>query len=199
MQYLRWLWRIFAGTGTLLMFGSQVGPDDVVSNLSKWAAKLLNWELPPWLKNPQADEWFFWGGATLALLGLGILAISRIVKSKQAPAPDELFMFAEVACYWAGIPMVVTGWHEFDLRAAKDPGMRKYPEQLKKGVASGELHYFDGDGTPLDLGKHDDGSHKHDSMKYFKWRELGPFFKSRKINPSFLYNAARRQRSKGKR
>jgi len=82
MRALRWLWRALTGLGTLLMFGSQVGPDDAVSNLSKWPAKFLGWDAPAWLKNPLADEWFFWLGAALVLVGLCFWVATRMRKPK---------------------------------------------------------------------------------------------------------------------
>ena len=54
--------RILSGFGVLVsalagagVYMTQVGPDDAVSNLSKWLGKFVS--APDWTKGPAVDEW----------------------------------------------------------------------------------------------------------------------------------------------
>ena len=74
------------------MFGAQVGPDDAVSNLSKWAAKFLGWEVPAWLRAPLADIWVTALGGALVAVGVIGLLIRRKRQDRRAPIapiPDQ--------------------------------------------------------------------------------------------------------------
>lgn len=73
--------------GTLLLWAAQVGPEDAVSNLAKWA-KLAGIESPPgWLSSQSADTWATIGGC--GAIAVGLLAILAWVRARQRATNPE--------------------------------------------------------------------------------------------------------------
>jgi hypothetical protein len=67
--------------GVMGVYMTQVGPDDAVSNLSKWLGKLA----PDWIKPPSADDWgaLVFGG----ILALGLLPLFFSSKPERPSRP----------------------------------------------------------------------------------------------------------------
>src|SRR5262249_29071162 len=64
----RILWLCLTGLFSLLAWMTQVGPDDVVSNLAKWYDRMA--APPQWLKNPSLDTIWSVAFGAMALLSL---------------------------------------------------------------------------------------------------------------------------------
>jgi hypothetical protein len=73
----RVLWSLWLLAFTMLIAAAQVGPDDAVANLAKWARKFGVAAPPPWLTNPSADRWAAMVGACGVLIGVGALVRLR--------------------------------------------------------------------------------------------------------------------------
>ena len=56
--------------GTALMFAAETGPDQAVSNLSRWAQVFGADGAPLWLQASNMDTWGFWIGFGALLLSL---------------------------------------------------------------------------------------------------------------------------------
>jgi hypothetical protein len=84
----RIVWICITGLMSLLAFMSQVGPDEAVSNLSKWYGKVST--PPEWIQRPELDT--IWTVAFLALAVLSIVAYfipSREPIFRRKPKPQS--------------------------------------------------------------------------------------------------------------
>ena len=74
-------------SGTLLLWAAQVGPEDAVSNLAKWA-RLAGVDTPPlWLQSQSADIWATVGGCIAIAAGaLAIFLWIRLRRKQVTPA-----------------------------------------------------------------------------------------------------------------
>jgi hypothetical protein len=91
------------------MWASQVGPDEAVSNLSKWIAKLGISSPPTWVRSVDFDNWIFWISFALIILEvivLGYLTVVRRNRKADGWAPyretQQDFSLREAAFLWCG-------------------------------------------------------------------------------------------------
>jgi hypothetical protein len=73
-----------------LMFASQVGPEQAISNLSLWVQK-AGVHAPAWLKARATDKWVFRVGF-IVLLGLFFVAGIRLQPWLYPPAPPQIIL-----------------------------------------------------------------------------------------------------------
>jgi hypothetical protein len=88
-EFIAWLWSVIAGVVpvlALMMAFARTGPDDAVSNLSKWAGKFGLKRLPEWLLSKDADRWTIrWTRRTiliLSILGVTLFAYWMTLKER---------------------------------------------------------------------------------------------------------------------
>jgi hypothetical protein len=63
------IWAALIGTAGLLMAFARTGPDEAVSNLSRWVEYIGFHRIPAWLRARNADRWAYRGG----MLAMAIL------------------------------------------------------------------------------------------------------------------------------
>ena len=92
----RLFWLCLSGLASLLAYMSQIGPDDAISNLSKWVGKVA---VPPdWVKAPDLDTIWTVAFSLMALLCLVAFFLPRRPKQRNTQVslpPNKTEQFKE--------------------------------------------------------------------------------------------------------
>jgi hypothetical protein len=95
-----WFWAALGGIQVLVMWGTQVSPDQVMSHAAKWAATFGIKEPPNWLKSKETDKVIRHVAASLLLIW-GVVTLHQLFDFASMSIGAKVFFWIGVVCFAA--------------------------------------------------------------------------------------------------